>query len=412
MKSEIITIGDEILIGQVIDTNSAWIAQRLNEQGVDVVEITSIQDTPEAIETALAKASKRSELILITGGLGPTNDDLTKLTLANYYDSEMTFRPEVFNDIEALFKNRDREITELNRQQAEVPEDADVIRNHEGTAPGMWFDRGAYVVVSMPGVPFEMKAMFQKIVFPKIQSRFNTPSIVHRTILTVGLPESILAAKLEEWERELPSEIKLAYLPNAGRVRLRLSARGENATRLSEAIESEVKKLHSLIGKYIFGEGTQTLEEVVGIHLREKGATVSTAESCTGGSIAASLTSIAGSSDYFLGGIVAYSNNVKINQLGVERELIENHGAVSQEVVESMALGVQKLLGSDYSIATSGIAGPDGGSEEKPVGTIWVAVAGPNGVWSKKFLFGSKRKLNTHLTVNAGLEGLRREILK
>ncbi len=412
MKSEIITIGDEILIGQVIDTNSAWIAQRLNEQGIDVVEITSIQDTPEAIETALTKASKRSELILITGGLGPTNDDLTKLTLAQYYRSEMTFRPEVFGDIEDLFKNRDREITELNRQQAEVPEAADVIRNYEGTAPGMWFDRGNYVVVSMPGVPFEMKAMFEKVVFPKIQSRFNTPAIVHRTILTVGLPESILAAKLEQWEGQLPKEIKLAYLPNAGRVRLRLSARGQNEGQLSESIETEVQKLHAEIGKYIFGEGTQTLEEVVGNHLRDKGATVSTAESCTGGSIAASLTSIAGSSDYFLGGMVAYSNEVKINQLSVEKELIEKYGAVSQEVVEAMATGAKKLFGSDYSIATSGIAGPDGGSREKPVGTIWVAIAGPNGVSSKKFLFGNKRKLNVHLTVNAGLEGLRREILK
>ena len=411
MKSEIITIGDEILIGQVIDTNSAWLAQRLNEQGIDVVEITSIQDTPQAINAALDKASKRSQLILITGGLGPTNDDLTKLTLADYYQSPMKFRPEVFEDIEELFKNRDREITELNRLQAEVPEAAKVIRNYEGTAPGMWFDREDYVVVSMPGVPFEMKAMFDRQVFPEIQSRFQTPAIVHRTILTVGLPESLLAAKLEQWERALPKEIKLAYLPNAGRVRLRLSARGNDEVVLGQMIENEVVKLRAEIGKYIFGEGDQTLEEVVGILLKEKGATVATAESCTGGSIAAALTSIAGSSSYFLGGMVTYSNEMKINQLFVPADLLEKHGAVSSEVVEAMTAGIMKATGSDYAIATSGIAGPDGGSDEKPVGTVWVGIGGPNGVKSKKFLFGSKRKLNIHLRVNAGLEGLRREIL-
>lgn len=412
MKSEIITIGDEILIGQIIDTNSAWMAQRLNEIGVDIVQVTSISDTPEAIKHAIDQARSRAQLILITGGLGPTNDDLTKKTLSEYFDSPMTFREEVYGDIEELFKAKGRGITELNRQQADVPEAAKVIRNHEGTAPGMWFDRDDFVVVCMPGVPYEMKAMFEHSVLPWTIERFKTPEIVHRTILTAGLPESILAAKLEEWEGGLPNEIKLAYLPNAGRVRLRLSARGLDRDHLNGLIETEVTKLHEIVGKYIYGEGKQTLEEVVGIELRKRKKTVATAESCTGGAIAAALTSIPGSSDYFQGSVVAYSNDVKLNQLKVrEQDLIER-GAVSQEVVEQMAVGVRELIGTDFAIATSGIAGPDGGTEEKPVGTVWIAVAGPNRLWSKEFQFGKKRKLNIHLSVNAGLAALRREILE
>ena len=412
MKSEIITIGDEILIGQIIDTNSAWMAQRLNEIGVDVVQITSISDTPEAIDHALDEARTRAQLILITGGLGPTNDDLTKLTLGKYFNSPATFRDEVFEDIAKLFREKGREITELNRQQAEVPEAAKVIRNGEGTAPGMWLDRGEYVVVSMPGVPYEMKAMFEHSVLPWTTERFKTPEIVHRTILTVGLPESILAAKLEDWEGNLPKEIKPAYLPNAGRARLRLSARGEDREVLSATIDEQVQKLHEIIGKYIYGEGNQTLEEVVGIELRKRGMSVATAESCTGGAIAAALTSIPGSSDYVMGGIIAYSNEVKVNQLEVPENDLLAHGAVSESVIQAMAQGARKKFKADFAVATSGIAGPDGGSDEKPIGTVWIAVAGPQRTWSKKYLFGTKRKLNVHLSVNAALAALRREILE
>ena len=412
MKSEIITIGDEILIGQIIDTNSAWMAQRLNEIGVDVVQITSISDTPEAIDHALDEARTRAQLILITGGLGPTNDDLTKLTLGKYFNSPATFRDEVFEDIAKLFREKGREITELNRQQAEVPEAAKVIRNGEGTAPGMWLDRGEYVVVSMPGVPYEMKAMFEHSVLPWTTERFKTPEIVHRTILTVGLPESILAAKLEDWEGNLPKEVKPAYLPNAGRARLRLSARGEDREVLSATIDEQVQKLHEIIGKYIYGEGNQTLEEVVGIELRKRGMSVATAESCTGGAIAAALTSIPGSSDYVMGGIIAYSNEVKVNQLEVPENDLLAHGAVSESVIQAMAQGARKKFKADFAVATSGIAGPDGGSDEKPIGTVWIAVAGPQRTWSKKYLFGTKRKLNVHLSVNAALAALRREILE
>ncbi len=412
MKSEIITIGDEILIGQIIDTNSAWMAQRLNEIGVDVVQITLISDTPEAIDHALDEARTRAQLILITGGLGPTNDDLTKLTLGKYFNSPATFRDEVFEDIAKLFREKGREITELNRQQAEVPEAAKVIRNGEGTAPGMWLDRGEYVVVSMPGVPYEMKAMFEHSVLPWTTERFKTPEIVHRTILTVGLPESILAAKLEDWEGNLPKEIKPAYLPNAGRARLRLSARGEDREVLSATIDEQVQKLHEIIGKYIYGEGNQTLEEVVGIELRKRGMSVATAESCTGGAIAAALTSIPGSSDYVMGGIIAYSNEVKVNQLEVPENDLLAHGAVSESVIQAMAQGARKKFKADFAVATSGIAGPDGGSDEKPIGTVWIAVAGPQRTWSKKYLFGTKRKLNVHLSVNAALAALRREILE
>ena len=412
MKSEIITIGDEILIGQIVDTNSAWMAQRLNEIGVDVVQVTSISDAPEAIKHAVDEARTRAQLIVITGGLGPTNDDLTKNTLGEYFESPETFREEVFEDINKLFRAKGREITELNRAQANVPEAAQVIRNHEGTAPGMWFDREDCVVVSMPGVPYEMKAMFGHSVLPWTVERFQTPEIVHRTILTAGLPESILAAKLETWETALPEAIKLAYLPNAGRVRLRLSARGTDRDQLAALIDVQVQGLHEVVGKYIYGEGTQTLEEVVGLELIKRDQTVATAESCTGGAIAAALTSIPGSSAYVIGGVVAYSNAVKVAQLGVDSASIEEHGAVSQEVVEQMARGVRDRMGTDYGIATSGIAGPDGGSEEKPVGTVWIAVAGPERTWSKQFLFGTKRKLNVHLSVNAGLASLRREILE
>ncbi|MCE2496925.1 MAG: competence/damage-inducible protein A [Flavobacteriales bacterium] len=412
MKSEIITIGDEILIGQIIDTNSAWMAQRLNEIGVDVVQITSISDTPEAIDHALDEARTRAQLILITGGLGPTNDDLTKLTLGKYFNSPATFRDEVFEDIAKLFREKGREITELNRQQAEVPEAAKVIRNGEGTAPGMWLDRGEYVVVSMPGVPYEMKAMFEHSVLPWTTERFKTPEIVHRTILTVGLPESILAAKLEDWEGNLPKEVKPAYLPNAGRARLRLSARGEDREVLSATIDEQVQKLHEIIGKYIYGEGNQTLEEVVGIELRKRGMSVATAESCTGGAIAAALTSIPGSSDYVMGGIIAYSNEVKVNQLEVPENDLLAHGAVSESIIQAMAQGARKKFKADFAVATSGIAGPDGGSDEKPIGTVWIAVAGPQRTWSKKYLFGTKRKLNVHLSVNAALAALRREILE
>ena len=269
MKSEIITIGDEILIGQIVDTNSAWMAQRLNEIGVDVVQVTSISDAPEAIKHAVDEARTRAQLIVITGGLGPTNDDLTKNTLGEYFESPETFREEVFEDINKLFRAKGREITELNRAQANVPAAAQVIRNHEGTAPGMWFDREDCVVVSMPGVPYEMKAMFGHSVLPWTVGRFQTPEIVHRTILTAGLPESILAAKLESWESALPEAIKLAYLPNAGRVRLRLSARGTDRDQLGALIEEQVQGLHQVVGKYIYGEGTQTLEEVVGLVLVE-----------------------------------------------------------------------------------------------------------------------------------------------
>ncbi len=412
MRSEIITIGDEILIGQIIDTNSAWIAQRLNEIGVDVAQVTSVSDTPEAIRNALDEAGSRAQLVLITGGLGPTNDDLTKLTLSDYFGSPTSFREEVFEDIGQLFRTRGRGIAELNRRQADVPEAARVIRNYEGTAPGMWFDRGRFVVVSMPGVPHEMKAMFTHSVLPWIVERFETPEIVHRTILTGGLPESILAAKLEEWEGALPKEIRLAYLPNAGRVRLRLSARGSDREALLALINKQVKELHQVVGKYIYGEGEQTLEEVVGIELRKRGMTVATAESCTGGAIAAALTSIPGSSDYVTGGVVAYSNEVKMRQLGVREQDLINHEAVSEPVVQAMAKGVKELLGTDFAVATSGIVGPDGGTDEKPVGTVWIAVAGPKGIWSKPFLFGTRRKHNVHLTVNAGLAALRREILK
>ncbi|MDP6908139.1 MAG: competence/damage-inducible protein A [Flavobacteriales bacterium] len=412
MKAEIITIGDEILIGQIVDTNSAWMAQKLNDIGAKVERIVAINDDLKEIVDALTDAESRADVVLITGGLGPTKDDMTKKALARYFECDLTFYPEIEEHIAGLFARFGKEMTELNRLQAELPSTCEPLPNKQGTAPGMWFEKNDTVFVSMAGVPYEMKGIMQEHVLPRIISKFNTPTIRHKTILTMGMGESWLSERIESWEDALPVEIKLAYLPSPGRVRLRLTAMGEDSGRLDSLLDEAVAELHQLTPELIFGYDDDTIEKVVGDLLCDLGKTVSTAESCTGGRIAHLLTSISGSSDYFLGSIVSYANEVKIDALNVSDDDVSKHGVVSEIIVRQMAEGVKERMKTDYAIATSGIAGPTGGSDEKPVGTVWMAIAGPNRTVAKKFLFGHNRKRNIEISANTALNMLRKELLR
>ena len=416
MQVEIITIGDEILIGQIVDTNSAFIGQLLNMNGMSVKQISSVSDDREHILKALTEAKSRANVILITGGLGPTKDDITKKTLAEYFNCKMRFDEEAYQDVTNLFAQYGKEVTPINRLQAEVPEICEVVRNYNGTAPGMWFDVDGTIYVSMPGVPYEMKAMMQNQIVPKIKERFKLPFIFHKTVLTQGIGESALSELISEWEDSLAAvNIKLAYLPQPGMVRLRLSTKGESEQVLKKAVEQKIDSLKLIIAEYIFGyetfgEEKETLEQIVGKLLKEQGKTISTAESCTGGYISHLITKVAGSSEYYMGSVISYSYDIKENELGVSKEVLEKQGAVSQEVVEQMAKAIRAKYKTDYSISASGIAGPGGGTEEKPVGTVWIAVATPEKVISEKFLFGNNRERNIHKTANAALNMLRKEL--
>lgn len=407
MKAEIITIGDEILIGQIVDTNSAWIGQQLNLLGIEIYQVTSVHDNREHILNALEQAEKNADLVLITGGLGPTKDDITKKCLCEYFQTQLIFYPEVLDHVIALLSVRNVSINQLNRDQALLPESCTVLHNSAGTASGMWFEKNDTIFISMPGVPFEMEAIMTEEVFPRLKKLGITQSIVHKTVLTIGIPESMLAERIEKWENALPKFIKLAYLPSPMMVKLRLSGYGTDEQALREAINAEVEQLLSLIPEAVFGFDNDNLGIAIGRKLVALQKTMASAESCTGGSIAQFITSNAGSSAYFKGGVVAYSNEVKQNILGVRSELIEQHGAVSQEVAEAMAVGVQKVLNADYAVATTGIAGPDGGSEEKPVGTVWIAVAGTSGVISKKYVFKHNRERNIIRSTHTALNMLR-----
>ena len=410
VKVEIITIGDEILIGQIVDTNSAWIAQQLNLNGFHVEQITSISDTKEHILEALKLAESRVEIIITTGGLGPTADDITKPAIAEYFNSKMRIDEGVLADVTGYLKQKGREIGEQNKLQALVPEKCTVIRNHIGTAPVMWFEKNDKVFVSLPGVPFEMKELISSKVLPKLKAKFSTPQIIHKTIMTNGLPESILADKIHDWEIALPKNLKLAYLPSPEAVRLRVSAYGQE-NNLEELVDIEIKKLHQYIGKYIFAYDDVYLNEAIGLLLKEKAASMATAESCTGGLIAQLLTSVSGSSEYYKGSIVAYANEAKANLLDVPMSLIDKHGAVSKQVVEAMAMGVLKKLNVDYAVATSGVAGPNGGTPDKPVGTVWFAVASKDKVVSRTYTINIKREVNMRLAANSALQFLRFLIL-
>lgn len=410
MKAEIICIGDELLIGQTVNSNAAWMGQELNKIGIDVYQVSTISDDKNHIVDALKDALKRTELVLITGGLGPTRDDKTKYTLAEYFNSPLVRNENVYNQVEKMLKKRSIPMNDLNRKQAEVPEKARIFINYAGTAPAMWFVLGGKVVISMPGVPYEMKELMTKQILPSVSRYFKTPVIIHRTIHTYGTFEAKLAEILSGFEEQLPSEIKLAYLPTEGIIKLRLSGRGAREEEIVKMIDAEIEKLYKLIPRYIFGEQDDSLEKIIGVLLREKGETLSTAESCTGGLIAHRITTVPGSSDYFIGSVIAYSNRIKEKDLGVDPGSIVEFGAVSRQVVEQMAQGVRERFNTGYSIATSGIAGPAGGTAEKPVGTVWIAVVDKKGIYSKKYTFGNNRLRNIRRSTLAGLNLLRQYI--
>lgn len=412
MNAAIITIGDEILIGQIVDTNSAWLAENLNLMGIKVDETISVSDNSKHIKDTLQKYEGNKDIVIISGGLGPTKDDLTKNTLAEYFESEFELDTEVLSHIENLFYHRGIKISESNRLQAMLPVKCKKLLNPSGTASGMWFTKGGTHYISLPGVPYELKDICNDSLFPELKKIMTGNVIVHRTIMTQGVPESVLSDRIEVWENALPKMVKLAYLPRPGLVRLRLTAIGKEESELKVILEEEIRKLLQIIEKDVYSLEDKSLEEVIGTILNNSSSTISCAESCTGGAISKLITSVPGSSKYFKGGIIAYDNAVKTKILGVKDESIIKYGAVSEQVVEEMAIGVRSLMDTDYSISTSGIAGPGGGSEEKPVGTTWIAVSSSKKTISHRFLLGEHRGRNIEKASLFALNMLRKMILE
>lgn len=405
--AEIIAIGDEVLYGQVLNTNAHFLSAELDKIGIKTIRHSTVPDKRRDILAAWQEAEQRADLILITGGLGPTKDDLTKKLLCEYFHSDLILNEDVLAHIKHLLSLRNLEINDLNYGQAEIPKKAQILHNATGTAAGMWFEKEGKVFISMPGVPSETKRIFTEQALPKIKSFFQTPVIFHKIIRTINLPESVLAKRIEYWEDNLPEHIRLAYLPSMGHVRLRLTATGEDREKLAKEVEQEIEKVLPLIEKNVFGYDQEELDEVIGKLLKEQGKTLATAESCTGGFLAHQFTQRAGSSRFFVGGIVAYSNEVKIRQLGVKSETIEQYGAVSESTVRQMAENVRKLYGATIGIATTGIAGPDGGRPDKPVGTIWIAYADEKETIAKELRLTQDRTLNINLTTTHVLNLLR-----
>ena len=415
MFAEIITIGDEILIGQIVDTNSAFIAKELNKIGISVYQVTSVQDDRKHILQALSDAKTRAQIIIVTGGLGPTKDDITKHTFCEFFDDTLVRDKAVLAHVEALFKKyiTTSKIAQVNRDQALVPSKAEVLQNEHGTAPGMWFNDDGVVYVSLPGVPFEMKNLITNQVVPKLITTFERPYILHKTLVTYGLGESALAEKIEDWENALPSFVKLAYLPNLGKVRLRLTAKGSDKTVLANAVDEEMRKLHLLIGDLIYGiEDEETIEHVVAKLCVHKNLSLATAESCTGGRIAQKITAIAGASSYFKGSVVSYATQTKVEVLQVPESVIAEHSVVSEAVVKLMAQNVKKMLKTDFAIATTGNAGPNKGDSDADIGTVYIAIASPKGVYAEKFKMGNHRERVVQKTVNKAFELLQKELLK
>jgi len=406
MLAEIITIGDEILIGQIIDTNSAWMAQQLNAVGIRIKQISSVSDNREHILSALKEASERADVILITGGLGPTKDDITKTTLADYFGVGMKRDQETLGNVARIFARYNRPLLDVNIRQADVPENCEVLLNKNGTAPGMWFHENAKVYVSMPGVPHEMMYLMEDLVIPKLKATFNLPKILHQTILTVGEGESFLAERIADIEDQLPPEIKLAYLPKLGLVRLRLSAYGKDEEKLKQELETQTKKITERLGSTVAATEDIPLEKAILLLMAKNKQTLSLAESCTGGYIAHLFTSLPGASGVFLGGAVSYSYEMKEQMLGVNNDTLWRTGAVSEETVREMAEGALRNFSSDYALAVTGIAGPDGGTPEKPVGTVWVAVARKDKTVARKYVFGNKRIQNIERTAIAAMGDL------
>jgi len=411
MKASIITIGDELLIGQTVDTNSAWIGAELSKSGFDVFRITSIHDNKEDIMHALNESAGKADVVLITGGLGPTSDDITKQTLSEYFHTRLIINNEVLTIIKDMMSRRNFAMNENNRRQAEVPESCIVLKNAAGTAPGMWFEKDGTIFISMPGVPYEMKYIMNQHVLPELNKRFTSQIIIHRNIMTYGTFEAKLAEMLTGYEAGLPDNIKLAYLPASGVIKLRLTGTGSKYESLDVQISDQVNKLYKIIPDLIYGENEESLEMVIGKLLLARNSRVSTAESCTGGEIAHMLTSIPGSSAYYKGSVIAYANSIKTQLLGVGEAAIEKDGAVSETVVKEMAVGARNLFKTEFAVATSGIAGPDGGTETKPVGTIWIAVASEKGVITEKRVFGNDRVTNIKRFSLMALNLLRKQII-
>ena len=414
MNAEVITIGDEILIGQTTDTNSQWIGEQLNKIGVSVYQISTIQDDKQHILNALKEAENRVDIVIMTGGLGPTKDDITKKTIAQYFDDQnMIEYPEVTENIQRMFKKYNIPYNKVQQFQAQLPSKATMLMNRFGTAPGMWFYENNTVFVSMPGVPYEMKGLMKYEVIPRIQKQFKLPFIIHKTILTYGQGESIIAERIEDWQENLPSFIKLAYLPSFGRVRLRLTAKGSDKEILEQSLEKELKSLYVILSDIITGtESGVSIEKHIGHLLKENKKTLCTAESVTGGKIAATIVSIAGSSSYFKGSIVAYSSEMKQNLLEVSPSVIEQYSVVSSEVVSQMALSAKKKMKSDYAIAVTGNAGPTTDNTDASVGVVFIAIASDKGIRIEEFNFGQPREKVINRTVNKSLELLAQEIKK
>lgn len=411
MKTAIITIGDELLIGQIVDTNAAWIAARLNEAGFTVVRKFTVGDDRREIEEAVRSAMHRADAVIVTGGLGPTKDDITKQTLAGIFGGEPVRDAATYERNERILAARGIDYNDLNKAQALVPSSAEVLQNLHGTAPGMWFARDGKAVVSLPGVPFEMKELMENEVLPRLAAHFGRSKVVHRTAVTYGLAESVLAATIAEWEAALPGNLRLAYLPSPSQIRLRLSAYDIGECGEEEEIDRQFALLERLIPEYFIGYGDATVASATADLLRARRATLAVAESCTGGALSASFTAMAGASDYFLGGVVSYSNDVKAGALGVSPDTLRQYGAVSRQTACEMADGVRRLCGSDYALSTTGIAGPDGGTPEKPVGTVWIGLATPHGTVAQRFVFARLRAQNIERAAATAANQLRLELL-
>lgn len=407
ITAEVVTIGDELLYGQVLDTNSHWISEALDKAGIKVVRRTTVGDAEDEILNALTAAECKADVVLITGGLGPTNDDLTKPCLVKYFNCNLQMNQQALTEVTAFFQSRGRELTEVNRQQAALPDCCEMISNKLGTAPGMWFERKGKVFVSMPGVPHEMKTMMTGIIIPKLKEKFRPGVIYHKVIRTIGIGESFLAEKIAAWEQSLPRHIRLAYLPGMGEVRLRLTAFGKEHPDLEKEVSGFVKELMPIAGEYIYSLNDEPLEVAIGNLLIKNKQTIAVAESCTGGYLSHLITSVPGSSEYFVGSVIAYANAIKTGQLGVKRETLEQHGAVSEPTILEMANLVKEKFNADIGVATSGIAGPGGGTPEKPVGTIWIACATKHNVATKKLMLSKDRLVNIRFASAAALNLIR-----
>ncbi len=410
MKAELISIGDELLIGQTINTNAAWLGQQLSLRGIPITRCVTISDTDEAIKQAIAEGFQNADILILTGGLGPTKDDITKKSIAEFFQLGMSMHEETLERIRHYFEQHQRTLLDVHRQQAMVPEGTRVLFNNNGTAPGMWLEKDGKVLISLPGVPYEMKGIMVDHGFPGIEERLEGNVLFHKTVLTQGVGETTIAERMESWENEIRSRgFGLAYLPSPGQVKIRLSS--SNGPSDEAIMDTYFRQLETAFPKNVYGYGEVSLSEVVGNLLRERGATVGTAESCTGGTLASALVSISGSSDYFQGSFITYSNELKNKVLGVDNALFSTVGAVSSEVVEQMAVSAKAQLGTDYCLSVSGVAGPTGGTVEKPVGTVWIGIATPTEVYSRQFLFSPNRERNIQLTVLTALNLLRCELL-